>query len=122
MSHQPPVAPAPPASLGRRIAAVLRGGTLFSLAAVSIGFAVGLVAPGPGPGARPVLELLASGGADALTAFGLLGLTLVPVAVAIVAGVTFAETGERRHMLFSICVLALLVASVVVATLLSLAG
>lgn len=123
MSRAQPARPAPPlASLGRRIAAVLRGGTLLAVAAVGVGFVLGLIDGGPGPGARPIVELIGGGGPDAFIGAGVLGLTLLPVLVALVAAVTFGAAGERRHGLTSLAVLALLVGSLVTAALVTRAG
>lgn len=109
----------PSGRLGTRIAMILRTGTLVAVAMVSVGFVLSLVSGGEGPGARPIGELLAVGGADALTTAGLLVLTLLPLAVLVVAAVTFAAERERRYLLSSLATLALLVGGLVAAALLT---
>jgi uncharacterized membrane protein len=110
------------AHLGSRIAGVLRSGTLLAVSAIGVGFVLALVTGGPGPGARPVGELIFGGGPDTFTALGLMGLTLLPLGVLLVAAITFGSMGERRNLLTSLAVLVLLVASLVVAALVARAG
>ncbi|MBW3613037.1 MAG: DUF1634 domain-containing protein [Chloroflexi bacterium] len=98
---------------------ILRTGTLLAVAMVSAGFVLSLAAGGEGPGARPIGDLLAVGGADALTTAGLLALTMLPLAVLVVAAVTFAAERERRYLLSSLATLALLVAGLVATALLT---
>lgn len=105
----------PARRLGPRIAAILRLGTLAAIAAVAGGWVLGLVGGGDGPGARPIDELLAEGGADALAAGGLLLLTLLPFGVLLTAAHTFWADGERRYLVASLITVALLAASLVVA-------
>lgn len=107
--------PPPAGRLGARIAALLRAGTLLAVAAVGAGFVIVLVSGESGPGARPVLQLVAAGGPDALIATGLLGLTALPLGVLGVAAATFAAEGERRYLASSLATLGLLVASLVTA-------
>jgi uncharacterized membrane protein len=109
----------PPASgpLGRRIATVLRGGTIVAVAAVGVGFVLSLVAPDPDPGARPLVDLIAAGGPDAFTAVGMAALTLVPVAMLAVAAVTFLRGGERGRFLISVAVAGMLLVSLAAAAL-----
>jgi uncharacterized membrane protein len=110
----------PPASsgtLGRRIATVLRGGTLVAVAAVGVGFVLSLVAPEPDPGARPLVDLIAAGGPDAFTAAGMAALTLVPVAMLAVAAVSFLRSGERGPFLTTVAVAGMLLVSLAAAAL-----
>lgn len=107
--------PRPAARLGPRIAALLRAGTLVAVAVVGTGFVIALVSGESGLGARPVLQLVGAGGADALIAIGLLGLTALPLGVLGVAAATFATEGERRYLASSLVTLGLLVASLVTA-------
>ncbi len=101
--------------LGRGIAAVLRGGTLLSVAGVVIGLGLAIVAGGAGPGPTPVLDMLRHGGGDALTGAGLLALTLTPPASLVVAAVALARAGERTRALTAAVVLVLILASLVAA-------
>jgi hypothetical protein len=109
----------PGGRLGARIAAVLRIGTLVAVAAVATGFVIALFGRAEGLGARPVLDLVGAGGADALITLGLVGLTLLPFGVLAVAALTFGTHGERRYLLSSLATLGLLVASLVAAALLT---
>ena len=103
------------AVLGRRIAAVLRWGTVLAVIAIAIGLVITLADTSPPPGPRPVIDLIATGGADALVAIGLLGLTLLPIAVLAVAGWGFARMGERTDASVAAIVLASLAVSLVLA-------
>lgn len=103
------------------IAGVLRMGTLVSVAIIGIGYLIGLVG-GFDDGQRPLLELLGSGGPLIMLGIGLLAMTLLPVGVLIAASIGFARSGERGRMLISIAVLALLLASLATAVLLTQAG
>ena len=109
--------PEPAGRLGRRIATLLRTGTLVAVAAVAAGFVIALVGGDAGAGPRPVTELVGAGGADAVIAAGLLGLTLLPLGVLGLAAVTFGAEGERRYLVSSLVTLALLVAGLVAAAL-----
>lgn len=100
--------------LGRGIATVLRGGTLVAVAAIGIGY-VAILVTGEDPGAVPLLELVSDGGAPALLGLGLLGLILIPAVSLGVAALGFRQRGEDRRVATSLAVLALLVASLVVA-------
>ncbi len=105
--------------LGSPIARVLRGGTLVAVTVVAVGYVLGLITGDDGPGTTPLLALLASGGADALIGAGLLVLTLVPLAVLAVAAIGLARSAERSDMVASLLTLALLVASLATAILVS---
>lgn len=102
-------------ALGRRVAAVLRVGTLVAVVAVSIGFLLALWSGAPSRGARPLVELIGAADADALISVGLLGLTLLPLGVLAVAARSFHLGGERRYLLACIVTLALLVGSLALA-------
>jgi uncharacterized membrane protein len=114
MSHQgASLGPA----LGRKVAAVLRVGTLAAVLAVTAGFLVALLSGSPSAGARPLGDLIGAGDADSLISAGLLGLTLLPLGVLAVAARSFHLAGERRYLVACIVTLALLVASLVIAAL-----
>ena len=102
-------------ALGRRVAAILRIGTLVAVLAVTLGYVVALVSGTPGPGARPLGELIGGGDADALSSAGLLGLTLLPLGVLGIAAHSFHVAGERRYLIACLVTLALLIASLVIA-------
>lgn len=104
-------------SLGRKVAAVLRIGTLAAVLAVTVGFVIALVSGAPSSGARPLGELIGAADADALISVGLLGLTLLPLGVLAVAARSFHLAGERRYLVACIVTLGLLVASLVIAAL-----
>lgn len=119
MSSPPAPAPARGPALGRLIAIVLRAGTLLAVAAITAGFVLALIGAEPAPGAQPVLELIRSAGPDAITAAGLLALTLLPLGVLGVAAFSFGTGGERRYLASSLVTLALLAGSLVVSALLA---
>ena len=106
--------PQGPDLLGAGIAAVLRIGTLASIAAVAIGYVM-LLASGEEPGTLPLLQLLGAGGGGAVIGVGLLGLTLLPAGVLAVAAAGFVGRGERRYAVTALLVLALLGAGIVAA-------
>jgi hypothetical protein len=107
-----------PDLLSDGIAAVLRVGTVASIAAVAIGYTV-LLASGDEPGTLPLLELVGAGGGAAAIGIGLLGLTLLPAGVLVVAAVGFMRRGERRNAVTALLVVGLLGAGLVAAILLS---
>lgn len=107
----------PTGRLGPRIAGLLRLGTLVAVTAVAIGFAVVLLTGDAGRGPLPVFELIGELDGDALIAAGLLGLTLLPLAVLLTAALTFGAQGERRYLVSSLATLGLLAGSLVVAAL-----
>lgn len=109
-------------SLGRRIARTLRLGTLVAVTAVAAGYLAALQDGSSGLGGAPLPDALARGGADAIILLGLLGLTVLPLAVLGVAAVSFAGRGERRYLLTSLVTLVLLVASLVTAAAVALAS
>ena len=100
--------------LGRGIAAVLRVGTLLSMAAIGIGYCAILLS-GEDPGPRTLVHLVGDGGAPALLGLGLLVLTLVPAVALGVAAAGFRQCGEDRRVATALAVVALLLASLVVA-------
>lgn len=122
MSRPQAAASGRPTALGRWIALVLRTGTLLAVAAIAVGFVLGLVGGEATPGAQPVLDLVTRADPDSITAVGLLGLTLIPLGVLGVAAVSFGVSGERRYLLASLVTLGLLVGSLVVAALVARAG
>jgi uncharacterized membrane protein len=99
-----------PDLLGAGIAAILRIGTLVAIAAVGVGY-LAILASGEDPGSPSLVDLLADGGAPALIGIGLLGLTLLPAGVLVVASIGFWQQGERRRVATALIVLALLLAS-----------
>lgn len=105
--------------LGSPIARILRDGTLVAVAVVAVGYIVGLIAAGDGPGTIPMLDLLGDGGPDALIGAGLLVLTLLPVGVLAAAVIGFARLGERSNMVTSLLTLTLLIGSLVAAVVIS---
>jgi uncharacterized membrane protein len=107
--------------LGRGIAAVLRVGTLVTMAAIGIGY-VTILLTGEKPGAQPLLDLVGDGGAPALLGLGLLGLTLIPAVALGVAAAGFRQRGEDRRVATALAVLGLLLASLVVAVALAPPG
>lgn len=108
--------------LGPGVAAVLRVGTLLAVAAVVVGMAAALLGAGSPPGPTPVLDLLADGGADAIIAAGLLGLTLIPVVALGVALAALRANRERPRAALTGLVLVLLAASLAVAVLIGTAS
>lgn len=107
----------PDRRLGPPIAATLRWGTIAAVVAIGIGFVLAIVTAAPSPGPRPLVEQLADGPPDALIVAGLLGMTLIPAAVLATAAVGFIRLGERRQVMVTVGVLALLVVSLVAAAL-----
>jgi len=110
-----------PDLLGGGIAAVLRIGTLVAIAAVGVGY-VAILASGEEPGSPALVELLGGGGAPALIGIGLLGLTMIPAGVLAVAAIGFWQQGERRRVATALVVLALLLASLATALLVTPPG
>lgn len=101
------------------IAATLRHGTLVTIGLVAAGYAWVLLTGDPGPGRASLGEVLAAGGPWPLVGLGLLGLTLVPVAMLAVAAIGFHLRGERRMRLAATLVAALLLATLAAAALLT---
>lgn len=100
--------------LGAAIAAVLRVGTLASVAAIAVGYAMALVA-GTDSGPEPVLAQLRGGGAPAVVAAGLLALTFIPLGALLGGAFAFARGGERDRLAVTLLVVALLAGSLVAA-------
>ena len=100
--------------LGRGIAAVLRVGTLLAVAAIGIGYVATLLT-GEDPGPQTLVHLVGGGGAPGLLGLGLLVLTLVPAVALGVAAAGFRQRGEDRRVATALAVVALLMASLVVA-------
>lgn len=107
--------------LGAGIATVLRIGSLIAIGIVGLGYVAGLLS-GFGDGQRPLVALLVGGGPTSIVGAGLLGLTLLPVAVLVAASIGFAQSGERGRMLTSMAVLVLLIASLAAAALVAQPG
>lgn len=99
-----------PDLLAAGIAAVLRVGTLVAIGAVGVGY-LAILASGEEPGSPSLVDLLGAGGAPALIGIGLLGLTMIPAGVLLVAAIGFRRQGERRRVVTALVVLALLLAS-----------
>jgi len=97
------------------IAASLRAGTLAAVALIGIGYAWATIGGDARQGERAVIREIAEGGGDSILAGGLLALTLVPIAVLVVAAIAFRRAGERRMVATTVLVGALLVASLVAA-------
>lgn len=105
----------PRAELGLWVAWVLRAGTLVAMALVVVGSVWSTAAGQAHPKAAPVLEEIAGGGGDAVTAVGLLTLTLVPVVMLVAAALALARAGERRMAITTGVVALLLVGALVTA-------
>lgn len=103
---------------GRGIAAILRVGTALAVLVIGIGFLIASMTGLPSEGRRPLTEFLLDGGPDTPVVAGLLALTLLPLVAAGHAARVFAVTGERRQLVTTLTVLALLVGSLVVAAVL----
>ena len=101
--------------LGRAIGRVLRIGSLGSFVAIGVGLAWALVTSAPSAGARPLTTLVADGGPDAVTAIGLLALTLAPAVGLVVAGLVLWRRGERARAAVALTAIALLAVSVGIA-------
>lgn len=105
--------------LGAGIAAVLRIGTLVSIATIGVGYLL-LLGSGEDPGSPSLVHLIRGGGAPALIGVGLLSLTLLPALVLGLAAVGFRRLGEHRLVTTSAIVLALLVAILATAVVIGL--
>lgn len=106
--------------LGRLVAIPLQVGTLLAVVVIGVGLMLSLdEAPDIQRAERvPLFETIGAGGVSALTVVGLLTLTLVPIAMVGGALIGFARSGERRYLVASLVVLALLLGSVVVSAIL----
>ena len=104
-----------PAPLARWVAFALRWGTLAAVGVIAAGFSWATLSGQPASGTRAVVDEIGSWSGDALTAVGLLGLTLLPIVVLAVAAAAFRRAGERRMAAVTLGVAALIVASLVAA-------
>ena len=104
--------------LGRGIAAILRVGTGLAILVIGIGFVIASMTGLPSQGARPLTDYFVDGGPDTQIAAGLFALTLLPLVATAYAAWIFAERGERRQLVTTLIVLALLAGSLVVAAIL----
>jgi hypothetical protein len=104
--------------LGRGIAAILRIGTVLAVLVIGIGFLVASMTGLPSRGSRPLIEYVTDSGPDSQIAVGLFALTLLPLVTLAYAARVFARDGERGPLWTTLLVLALLVASLVVAAVL----
>jgi uncharacterized membrane protein len=104
--------------LRRWISRVLVVGTVAAVAIIALGVAVGVVG-GEGlsipAGGRGVLAEIAAGKPGSIVLLGIVVLTLTPVAQLTVAALAFGKAGERRYLLITLAVLALLVGSMAIA-------
>lgn len=103
-----------PTALGP-VATALRIGAITAVAVIGAGLAWAILDGRPARAGAQVLELLSGGGPDALIAWGLLLMTLVPIVALGVAVATFAAAGERRALRDASIVLALILGSVLIA-------
>ena len=92
------------------ISTVLRIGTALTVALIAAGYVVA-VAGDEESGPQPVAEMLTNGGGVASIGIGMLGLTVIPVLVLIVAAAGFQMLGERRSAIVSALVAVLLLAA-----------
>ena len=101
--------------LSAGIAATLRVGTMVAIGLVTTGYLASLVGGGAAAGDLPLVELIGAGGGETLLGLGLLSLTLIPVAVLVVAAAGFGLRHERRMRNLAMLAAAILVGSLVVA-------
>lgn len=106
-------------ALGRWVARILQLGTLAAIALVAIGYGWAVLAGDAHLEPAPVLDAIRHGGGDAVTALGLLTLTLVPVGVVAAAAASFLRAGERRMAATAIVVMLLLLGSLATAAVLA---
>ena len=111
--ERPRRTPAP--QLSTWVAAALRWGTVVAVAVIAAGFVWATLAGQPASGTRPVADEIGSWSGDAVTAIGLLGLTLLPVGVLAVAAAAFWRGRERRMTAVTIGVALLILASLAAA-------
>jgi uncharacterized membrane protein len=104
--------------LRRWISRVLLSGTVVAVAIIALGVAIGVVG-GEGleiaTGSGGVLSEIAAGKPGSIVLLGIVVLTLTPVAQLTVAALAFGTAGERRYLLITLAVLALLLASLAIA-------
>jgi hypothetical protein len=108
--------------LGRGIAAILRVGTALAILVIGIGFLIASMTGLPSRGARPLTDFFVDSGPDTQIAAGILALTLLPLIATAYAAWIFAADGERRQLVTTLAVLALLAGSLVVAAILGAPG
>ena len=106
------------ADLGRGIAAILRVGTALAVLVIGIGFLIASMTGLPSNGPRPLTDFFIDGGPDTQIAVGLFALTLLPLVATGYAARAFAANGERRQLVTTLVVVALLAASLAVAAIL----
>lgn len=104
--------------LGRGIAAILRVGTGLAILVIGIGFVIASMTGLSSEGARPLTDFFVDGGPDTQIAAGLFALTLLPLVATGYAAWIFADRGERRQLVTTLVVLALLAGSLIVAAIL----
>jgi Protein of unknown function (DUF1634) len=102
-------------ALAQWVAAALRYGTIGAVALVAVGFAWATIAAQPRGGTRPVVEEISRASGDAVIGMGLMALTLLPIAVLVVAGAAFRRAGEHRMLGVTAAVALLIVASLAAA-------
>ncbi len=112
-----------PDALARWVSNVLAWGTLLAIVTVAIGVVLGLAGGAPGgPVGRNAGGLVAqivAGKPASIVSLGLLLLALTPLAQLVAAVLAFARRGERRYVVISSVVLALLLVGIATATVLS---
>ena len=115
MIDRPRERTAVPPRLATWVAGVLRWGTLAAVAVIAAGFVWATVSGQPASGTRPVVDEIGSWSGDALTAIGLLALTLLPIVVLSAAAAAFWRANERRMTVVTLGVAGLLIASLAAA-------
>ena len=112
--------------LGRWVSRVLAAGTLLAIVTVAIGVLLTLATGGhggpSGVDGRGLVAQILDGKPGSIVSLGLLLLALTPVAQLVAAVWAFARSGERRYVVISSVVLALLLVGIATATLLSRGG
>ena len=97
------------------ISTTLTAGMVLAIGVILIGLAVALVS---GRGLEPAPDWLAgltAGEPGSIVMFGVLLLTLTPVAQLLAAALAFGRAGEHRYLVITLTVLGLLVGSVAIA-------
>jgi uncharacterized membrane protein len=112
--------------LGRWVSRVLATGTLLAIATVAVGVLLTLATGGEGGPSgvddRGLVAQILDGKPGSIVSFGLLLLALTPLAQLVAAVGAFVRSGERRYVVISSVVLALLLVGIATATLLSRGG
>ncbi len=109
--------------LARWVSRTLSIGTALAISAIALGVLAGLITgdasapPGRGIGAQ-----IGSGRPASIVALGLLLLALTPIAQLLAAIAAFRRQGEHRYAAISATVLALLVAGIAAAAILTPSG